>query len=250
MRVLDLFAGLGGWSASFAARGHDVVTLDLDPRFKTSLVMDVRDVTPDTFLGWKPDIILASPPCESFSVLRIGRNWHYDRSPTGSFAARRPKTSTAELGLELLENTLRLIRDLAPAYWIIENPRAAMRKMPILEQYERRTVTYCQYGHVSMKPTDLWGGFPPSLSMRPMCSPKADCHIPAPRGSRTGIQSDSKSRKDPRWVAFAEAHGYDVTDPAVRAVIPYELALDVCLAAEHDLALDAPPVPTTLWAAY
>lgn len=244
MKVLDLFAGLGGWSGAFRERGHDVVTVDLDPRFGTTIVGDILTLAAAD-LPWRPDIILASPPCEGFSVLRIGRNWHH----RSMGVANAPKTATAELGLALVEATVRLIDETQPRYFVIENPRAMLRKLPVLATLERRTVTYCQYGHVSMKPTDLWGGFPPSMVMRPMCAPRADCHISSPRGSRTGIQSDSKSRKDPRWEAFAAEHGYDVTDPAVRAVIPYELALAVCEAAEHDLEAGAKPIPTMLWGA-
>ena len=243
MKVLDLFAGLCGWSAPFAARGHDVFSVDLDTRFDVSLHADILTLTPDD-LPWKPDIILASPPCESFSVLRIGRNWHNRELGIPNL----PKTPSAELGLRLVGATLRLINELAPSFWVIENPRAMLRKLPVMAECDRRTVTYCAYGHPTMKPTDLWGGFPPSLELRPMCRPKADCHIAAPRGSRTGIQSDSKTRKDPRWEAFAASVGHDVTDPAVRAVIPTELALDVCLAAENDLAAGGRPAPTSLWA--
>jgi hypothetical protein len=37
VRVLDLFAGLEGWSAPFRARDHDVISVDIDPRFDVSL---------------------------------------------------------------------------------------------------------------------------------------------------------------------------------------------------------------------
>ena len=33
MRVLDLFAGLKGWSQAFSDRGHDVRTVENDKRF-------------------------------------------------------------------------------------------------------------------------------------------------------------------------------------------------------------------------
>lgn len=243
MRVLDLFAGLRGWSDPFAERGHDVFSVDNDPRFDVSSHADILTLTAAD-LPWTPDIILASPPCEGFSVLRIGRNW-YNRELG---IPNLPKTPTAEMGLALVTATLRLVDELKPAFWVMENPRAMLRKLPVVAHADRRTVTYCQYGHPTMKPTDLWGGFPPSLVLRPMCRPRADCHIAAPRGSRTGIQSDSKSRKDPRWEAFALEQGQDVTDPAVRAVIPADLALAVCLAAELDLEAGAKPIPTTLWA--
>lgn len=33
IKVLDLFSGLGGWSNCWREAGHEVETLDLDPRF-------------------------------------------------------------------------------------------------------------------------------------------------------------------------------------------------------------------------
>ena len=207
-------------------------SIDLDPRFDVSSHADVLTLT-TADLPWKPDIILASPPCEAFSVLTIGRNWTTEHEP---------KTDKARLAVRLVEATRALIDDLQPAYFVIENPRAKLRKLSPLADLERRTVTYCQYGEPFMKPTDLWGGFPPSLVMRPTCRPRADCHVSAARGSRTGIQGGTartKFRGDPRRHELS----------ALRAKIPEQLALAVCLAAEGDLAGHASSVSTMLWPA-
>lgn len=200
MRVLDLFAGLCGWSQPFADRGHEVYSIDLDERFAVSSHADILTLRPDD-LPWVPDIILASPPCESFSVLTIGRNW----AP-----GRVPKTDAARLAIRLVEATRRLIDDLGSPYFVIENPRAMLRTLPPLADVERRTVTYCRYGLPFRKPTDLWGGFPPSLVLEPVCATTRGrletddrgltwtvtpdgqrCHLSAPRGSRTGIQGEA-----------------------------------------------------------
>lgn len=262
MRVLDLFAGLCGWSQPFAERGHEVFSVDLDERFDVSLHADILTLTAGD-LPWRPDIILASPPCEAFSVMTIGRNW----AP-----GRVAKTDKARIGVALVEATRRLIDDLSPTFFVVENPRAMLRKLPALSDLERRTVTYCQYGEPFMKPTDLWGGFPPSLVLRPMCRKLAPCHVAAPRGSRTGIQGPTAMT---RWretvevrIAAAEARGdrhlvdlieynvrqqeyFGTANPrevaALRAKIPAELALAVCLAAERDLEAGAGPIPATIW---
>lgn len=210
MNVLDLFAGLEGWSKPFRDRGHRVFSTDYDPQFKVDLIKDVLELTPDD-IPFRPDIILASPPCEAFSVMNIGKNWTGpdDENP------HQPKTERARLAMRILERTVWLIHELKPAYFVIENPRAKMRKMPIMQQFECRTVTYCQYGMRWQKPTDLFGGFPPSLSLRPMCGRGAPCHEAAPRGSRTGIQGKHSAEE--------------------RAVVPYQLSEQICLAAESDL---------------
>ena len=212
MRVLDLFAGLGGWSTPFAERGHEVVTVDNDLRFDCTYTADI--------LEWEPegdfDIVLASPPCEKFTVMRFGSNW---------FPGYQPRHDGTVLAMRLVERTIDLIEQIRPAFWIVENPVGMLRKLHLVP-YEHCTVTYCRYGRREMKPTDLWGGFPPSLVLRPRCRNYGTDHDRAPRG----------------WSAKRTVNGVDyggtqgMGNPAERAEIPRELALDVCLAAEHDLA--------------
>ena len=54
-------------------------------------------------------------------------------------------------------------------------------------------VTYCQYEMHKprmdrrMKPTNLWTNHP-NPNFKPGCKNGADCHAPAPRGSKTGTQ--------------------------------------------------------------
>ena len=272
MKVLDLFAGLRGWSEPFEARGHEVFSIDLEEKFDVSLHADIETLSPDD-IPWRPDIILASPPCEAFSVMTIGRNWTREHEP---------KTDKARLGVRLVEATRRLIDELEPTFFVVENPRAKLRKLPILNDLDRVTVSYCQYGSPFMKPTDLWGGFPPSFVARPMCKPRASCHASAARGSRTGVQGPSAGHRS--WeentiamqTEFARRrreglpqvsetrtkfrggmiedmiHLYS-TDPrrqelsALRAKIPTQLALEVCLAAEKDLLAGEQSQPGTLW---
>lgn len=222
MRVLDLYAGLKGWSQAFEERGHEVFSIELEPRFPgISLYKDILQVTLDD-IPWRPDIILASPPCTKFSVMRIGYNWTKDH---------QPRNDGARHALQLLEHTVRLIRALRPYYFVMENPRAKMRKMPIMQQFECRSVTYCQYGETRMKPTDLWGGFPPSLVLKPTCRNGDSCHVAAPRGSKTGGGTQALLVSGMR---------------AEVAKVPHALSLAVCLAAEADLAAGRLPIADLL----
>lgn len=250
MKVLDLFCGLKGWSRPFEDAGHEVVSVDIEERFAPTIAADVLtlDFEPGGF-----DIILASPPCEKFSLLGLGHHW---------LPGYKPKGPQTELAMELVRWTVSTIRTVQPAFWIIENPVGMLRKLNLIP-FERQTVTYCQYGAPWRKPTDLWGGFPPSLVLRPRCKNGDPCHIAAARGSRTGVQSTADSfMRALEEDAAAAAREDDVTDSgkppflrvrayqsrllygtwdqktwaAKRAEIPQELALDVCLAAERDLA--------------
>ena len=185
LRILDLYAGLGGWSAPARERGHDVVRVELDERLEAEVHADILTLTPADLPGpW--DLILASPPCEGFSVMNIGKNWYHDATP---------KTDKARLSLALVEQTLMLVRALQPRFWVMENPRDKLRVLPVVAGLERRTVTYCHYGEERMKPTDLWSDrWPPSLTLAPPCNNGDPCHVRAPRGSQTGTQGMAGER--------------------------------------------------------
>lgn len=184
MNVLELFAGTKSFSN--AAIGFQTFTSDYDPQFNTDYCVDIMEFDTSK-VPFKPDIIWASPPCETFSVASIGYHWNVDNTP---------KTEQAKLGIERVLKTLEIIKQLNPKYWIIENPRGKLRKMSFMEGGEiyRYTVTYCQYGDTRMKPTDIWSNIP-NLVFKPMCKNGDSCHVAAPRGSSTGTQG-IKTYKD------------------------------------------------------
>lgn len=89
MNVLDLCSGLGGWSQAFAARGHDVTTVDYDSKFNPTIAEDVLQLTSDhlaTRDGKPWDFILSGPPCEKFSVASMGRYWTASGEPNSDEA--------------------------------------------------------------------------------------------------------------------------------------------------------------------
>lgn len=179
MKVLELFAGTKSFASVAGQLGHQTFTSDFDPKFNTDYIVSILDFDIKK-LPFKPDVIWASPPCETFSVASIGHHWK------GGKGAYVPKTDKAKLGQELVLKTLEIITELQPKYWIIENPRGMLRKMPFMQDLKRTTVTYCQYGDTRMKPTDLWTNF--DWQPRAMCKNGDSCHIAAPRGSSTGTQ--------------------------------------------------------------
>lgn len=182
MNVLELFAGSRSVGKEAEKLGMNVFSSDLIEfdgiNYPVSILdFDVRKVP------FKPDIIWASPPCTGFSVAAIGRNWNHDKTP---------KTDSARLGILLVEKTIEIINYYNPTYWFIENPRGMLRKMPIMEQFKRNSVTYCQYGDERMKPTDIWTNSD-AWNPRGMCKNGDPCHVSAPRGSRTGTQGMSNA---------------------------------------------------------
>jgi site-specific DNA-cytosine methylase len=185
VKLLDLFCGKKGWSRPFEERGHEVITVDIDSKFRPTLVADVAAIDATWFLErfGRPDLALLSPPCESFSVMALSHNWEMKGGkPVPRQRGRDVLTLDLEqrrilegaiLGLDLVRKAVALVKALGVRYWILENPRAMLRTSGILDEYPRHTVTYCQYGETNQKPTDLWGVFPPSLSLSNLHARKA-----------------------------------------------------------------------------
>jgi C-5 cytosine-specific DNA methylase len=212
MRVLDLCSGLRGWSETWTGAGHDVTTLDYDPRFGADLVENVRYASfdPGSF-----DVILASPPCELFSTA----GWHqhaWQMTGDKKLGTNRyePIKTEARVAREIIRSVVRIIHEVKPRAAIIENPRALLRQLNLIP-LPRITVWYCHYGHPFAKPTDLWlYGDAVNIPFRHVCHnrrpghPDTCCchdHNPAPRGSVTGTQgrSTAEAAKIPHGLALA-----------------------------------------------
>jgi len=204
---LDLFSGLGGFSAAFAdSEAWEVVTVDIEEQFGPDHQADVYDLRPSDF-GREFDVVLAGPPCTYLSVAGNHDAWDFD--------THEPLTDEARDAVALLFHTVGLIRGLSPEYWILENPRGRARWF--LGEPEA-TVTYCQYGENYQKPTDLWGEHPPGLTYR-SCSAGDRCHERTPRDDDdSGVLSNQQR------------------DPAERAKVPYALSAAVRDACERALA--------------
>ena len=182
LKILELYAGTKSISNAFSSRGHSVFTVEWDKQHPgIDLYEDILNIKAEDILTkfGKPDVIWASPDCSKFSVASIGKYWIE--------GTNKPKTEESKKALELLEHTIRLIQDLNPTYYFIENPRGKMRKMDCLQELPRYTVTYCQYGDIRMKPTDIWTNHP-NPKFKPTCKNGDPCHVAAPRGSQTGTQ--------------------------------------------------------------
>lgn len=127
---LDLCSGLGGASAAWKARGWDVLTLDAEARFDADVTADVREWKYD---GQRPLLLWASPPCTEFS--REMMPW----CRTG----KAPDMS-------IIEGCYRIIREVEPVFWCVENVKGAVKWFePLLGRLRQ-----------SHGPFFLWGNFP------------------------------------------------------------------------------------------
>ncbi len=213
LHVLDLFSGLHGWTKAFRERGDIVRSVELNPKLSATLHADIATLTIDDLLDLFPDrridIILASPPCTTFSVASIGTHW--GKWPDGS--PYRPKTPICDTMVNLVKHTVKLIEGINPPFFWVENPRGVLRKLDIIpKNWDHAVIWYCKYGDSRAKPTDLWGKWPKTWTPHPPCkngaSIRGECHHEAaPRGAKTGTQ------------------GFKTN--AERSVIPYELSKSV-----------------------
>lgn len=193
MKILELFAGTRSIGKAFEAHGHEVFSVDWDRDFENiDLYTDISKLTAQDILEQfgRPDVIWASPDCTTFSVAAIS----YHRRKNKETGNLDPLTEYAEFCDKTDQHVLTLIRELAPSYWFIENPRGGMRSMAWMKGLPRYTVTYCQYGDQRMKPTDIWTNHP-DPQFKPACKNGDTCHVSAPRGARTGTQGLKGSKE-------------------------------------------------------
>lgn len=127
MKVLELFAGTRSIGKAFEARGHEVFSVEWDRSFEDiDLHADIGGLTAREILErfGQPDVIWASPDCTTFSIAAISH--HRRRDPkTGNLD---PVSEYARFCDGVDQNVLRLIRDLRPNFWFIENPRGGHEK--------------------------------------------------------------------------------------------------------------------------
>ena len=195
MKVLELFAGTRSIGKAFEANGHDVFSVEWDKSFEDiDLYEDVLKVGAEDILEkfGHPDVIWASPDCSTYSIASISH--HRKKEESGNLA---PVSEYAKFCDKVNSHVLELINELKPEYWFIENPRGGMRKMDFMHGLPRYTVTYCQYGDMRMKPTDIWTNHP-DPQFKPPCKNGDPCHVPAPRGAKTGTQGLKNSKERSR----------------------------------------------------
>lgn len=157
--MVDLCAGLGGASASFKEAGWDVIRVDIEERFQPEIVADVMELKGSDITYLEPTLVWASPPCTEFA--RESMPW----CRTGK-----------EPSLDLVHACIRIIRELEPRYWVLENVRGA-------QKWLKNSLG----GRVKkVGPFYLWGNFPPfdpivDVHKEKYWSDKADLRALIPR---------------------------------------------------------------------
>ena len=165
LKLLELFKGTGSVGKQAVKMGFKVTSLDLDPIYTPDIETDIlkwdykKWATENKYV---PDMIWASPPCNTFSpmVYRLK-----ERDP----ATAEPFSDRAKLGTKILYKTLEIIKYFQgknpKLLFIFENPRGMMRNDPKVKKFARETTLYCLYGDFKKKPTDFWNNLPDGLKL-------------------------------------------------------------------------------------
>jgi hypothetical protein len=139
--MLDLCAGFGGQSEAFLRAGWDVLRIDNNPLLSevpNVVIMNIEDAKPFNLCGHPIDYVHASPPCYEFSTA-------YDAPRSKAY---REGVTDYQPDLTLVKECMRIIRDLKPRYWSLENVRGSIKYLkPILGEPRLIVGSYVYWGN-------------------------------------------------------------------------------------------------------
>jgi len=148
MKMLDVFAGLGGMSESFLMHGWEVHRIDNNMLLKSvpnMTIQDVRDFVTDLerkideYGIPEIDYVHLSPPCLEFSTAY---------NAPGPTAQRENREFIPSL--ELVEISIKIVKLLQPRYWSLENVKGSIKHLKPLLGEPRQIVDSMVF----------WGSFP------------------------------------------------------------------------------------------
>lgn len=156
---IELFCGKSEVSNALRSAGYKIYRSDINPDVTPDLCSDILKARVNQFP--RPvEFLWASLPCQTYSIMAVEKHWK-----KVEYGWRRyyyyPQSSVAKEAVKILAKTIYLIHKLNPTYYLLENPRGALRHMPHMALIPfRHTVSYADYGMDYYKPTDLFTNIP------------------------------------------------------------------------------------------
>jgi hypothetical protein len=156
LRVLDLFSGTQSLTKAFRNSGHEVISLDIDPRNSPTICQNILDWNFKTLPRGHFDLCWASCPCEQYSVARSNASTPRDLLNADSLVLR----------------TQEIIDWFRPRHWFVENPSGS--QLWLRFKWPRLVKTsYCAYGFPYRKNTTIATNT--AICLRPPCGGAGVC---------------------------------------------------------------------------
>lgn len=171
-----LCSGTGHDARSFRRLfpGVRVDTLDVSPESNPTILANVLEWDYGAIPSGTYQVVYASPPCTPFSRANVNAN-----------------EEDVEVGVRVAIRCFEICVALATVVWIVENPVNRLAEHPDMTRYDayRRPTTYCHWGTLYKKPTNVWTNAP--IDALPYCSVEHPCpHVQEdgrhPRTSQSG----------------------------------------------------------------
>lgn len=195
--------------------------MDWDEQFPSSWHVDISTITTQDILDrfGVPDIVWIAPNCKTYSLAAISKHRRKNEKTGNLDPISKDAKESDECNIHVLE-ILEELRQLNPnLIFFIENPRACLQKMTWMKPYDKYKylITYCQYltdrplEERRMKPTNIWTNHP-NPKFKPPCTIGSNCHVKAPRGSKTGTQGMKNAKERSTYPHLLCEHIVDICD--------------------------------------
>lgn len=136
MKLLELFSGTGSVGNVARDLGWSVVSLDLK---NADIECDILSWDHNIYVEGEFDFIWASPPCTEYSI------------------AKTTAPRNIPFANKIVQKTLKIIEDLKPTYYVLENPQTGyLKKQDFMTGIHYNDIDYCKYGMQYRKRTRLW----------------------------------------------------------------------------------------------
>ena len=224
MLCLELFSGTGSIARAFERLGWAVVSVDINPKCKPTLAVDILKWDFTVFTRDHFDFVWASPVCTQYSKAKtVGVRDLEGADKLVSKALEIIQYFGCSLGMENPQTGLLKSRD------------HLVKKLPFVD------TTYCKYGYSYRKATRVWSNL--VLSLHTPCTLQDPCtamvgrrHPKTAQQSRRGSDNNDKDNRCSQKELFSIPEGLcdEIADAAHNHIINDE----------SNAGVDVPPATT------